>query len=226
MPKGSYLRFMIIQGFGIKLVRLNRDYLELLRVKRNSEQIRQFMEYREEISPEMQEAWFAKVDTEKDGYFIILENEKAIGMINGSDIDWQKRETRSGGIFIWEEAYWKTDLPLRASLLLTDISLLLGLERTYAKILRDNTVAIRFNAALGYELLPGQETEYNQSYVLHRENYLRKTKKLHELLHKRYPGPIDVLITDPSHPASRNAIENYSHFTAEDKTKLHLRIRP
>lgn len=216
---------MIIQGYGVKLIRLNRDYLELLRVKRNSEKIRQFMEYREEISPEMQEEWFRKIDTEKDAYFIIFENETPVGMINGSEIDWKKKETRSGGIFIWEESYWKTDLPLRASLLLTDISLLLGMERTYAKILRDNPAAIRFNTELGYELLPGQEAEYNQSYVLHRENYLRKTKRLHEALQKLFPGPIQAFITDPEHIASRNAIERYSKLSSEEKKLLHLSIR-
>lgn len=216
---------MIIQGYGVKLIRLNRDYLELLRVKRNSEKIRQFMEYREEISPEMQEEWFRKIDTEKDAYFIIFENEIPVGMINGSEIDWEKKETRSGGIFIWEESHWKTDLPLRASLLLTDISMLLGMERTYAKILRDNTNAIRFNTELGYELMPDQENEYNQSYVLHRENYLRKTKRLHEALQKLFPGPIEAFITDPEHIASRNAIERYSNLTAEEKKQLHLSIR-
>ena len=183
------------------------------------------MEYREEISPEMQEEWFRKIDTEKDAYFIIFENEIPVGMINGSEIDWEKKETRSGGIFIWEESYWKTDLPLRASLLLTDISLLLGMERTYAKILRDNTNAIRFNTELGYELMPDQENEYNQSYVLHRENYLRKTKRLHEALQKLFPGPIEAFITDPGHIASRNAIERYSNLTAEEKKQLHLSIR-
>jgi len=222
--KGTYLRIMIIQGYGVKLIRLNREYLELLRTMRNSESVRQYMEYREEITPEMQEAWFQKIDSEKDAYFIIFHNEKPVGMINGSDIDWDKKETRSGGIFIWEEEFLKSDLPLRASLLLTDVSLLLGMERTYAKILRENESAIRFNTLLGYEILPGQELNQNQEYVLEKANYLRKTKKVREMLLKLFPGPIETLITDRNHVASQNAIRRYAHLGELEKQQLKLMI--
>ena len=217
---------MIIKGYGVQLVRLNREYLELLRIKRNSESVRQYMEYREEITPEMQEVWFQKIDTEQDAYFIIIFEGEAVGVINGSNIDWEKKETRSGGIFIWESHLLKTDLPLRASLLLTDISLLLGMERTYAKVLRENQAAIQFNTALGYVILPGQEANHNQEYVLEKENYLRKTNKIRGVLKKIFPGPIEALITEPEHVASQNAIKRYSTLDIEDKRQLILTIAP
>lgn len=173
---------MIVSGYGVKLIRLKERDIELVRQKRNSDQIRQFMEYREYITPEMQEKWFRKINNIHNNYFVIQNGNKKIGLINGAQINWEKKETGSGGVFIWETEYWDTKVPLASSLLLTDTSVLLGLERTYAKILRDNKKAIAFNKALGYRLIEGEENSYNQRYVLSMKDYVEKRNRLREKL--------------------------------------------
>ncbi len=60
---------MIIKGFAVTLSRLTIDDIELVRQWRNSETVRQFMEFREEITPEMQIKWFKSIDNEINNYY-------------------------------------------------------------------------------------------------------------------------------------------------------------
>ncbi len=62
---------MKLTKYGITLNRLREDDIELLRQWRNSPQINQFMEYRGNITPEMQRDWFRSVDNFDNFYFII-----------------------------------------------------------------------------------------------------------------------------------------------------------
>ena len=175
---------MIVRGYDIELIRLKHADIELVRNWRNSVHISEHMEFREYITAEMQEKWFESIDTISNNYFIISVKGSKIGLINGSQINWNKKETGNGGIFIWEMDYLKTIIPLRASLLLTDMSLIMGLEKTYIKVMKSNLAAINYNLSLGYELLPNQENCDNQQYVLTKDNYFLKTKKIKSALLK------------------------------------------
>ena len=166
---------MIIKGYGIELERLTKADIELVRYWRNSERINRFMEFRGYITPEMQEAWFHSIDTPENNYFIIRYNGEKVGLIHGSQLDWKEYVTRNGGIFIWDESLWNTLVPLSAAFLLTEISFIFGMKKTYAKILRSNTNSIAFNRQLGYVLAEGQETQENQQYVLTPEAFYEKT---------------------------------------------------
>ena len=169
---------MRILGYGIELKRLTLEDIELVRQYRNSEKIKQYMEYRDHISKEQQLNWFNSVNNINNNYFVIISDKKKVGLIYGANIDWNKKETGNGGIFIWDMNYWNSNTPGTSSFLLTDTSILLGLKRTYIKVLKTNTRAISFNKSLGYELLPGQENIYNQKYVLDIERYKEKRDAL------------------------------------------------
>jgi UDP-4-amino-4,6-dideoxy-N-acetyl-beta-L-altrosamine N-acetyltransferase len=208
---------MIVKGYGLELVRLKHEDIELVRNWRNSEHINRYMEYREHITAEMQEKWFISIDNIHNNYFIIIVNGTKIGVINGSQIDWGKMETGNGGIFIWDADYNKTLAPLRASLLLTDLSFILGLKKTYIKVLRDNPYAIIYNLNLGYQLLPDQEENYNQRYVLTKDSYFNKTKNLKHALLKSSSNEIIVIIDDPEHPSSKILTEKYNQLSEENK---------
>jgi UDP-4-amino-4,6-dideoxy-N-acetyl-beta-L-altrosamine N-acetyltransferase len=175
---------MLIEGYGIRLMRLTKEDIELVRQWRNSQLIKQFMEFREEITSKQQTEWFNSINNIYNNYFIIEVKGEKIGLINGSQIDWELKETKSGGIFIWNEMYWETKTPLASALLLTDTSVILGLEKTYAKILNDNKKAIAFNKALGYKLLSNQENRYGQLYVLEMKDYVSKRNQLQQLFFK------------------------------------------
>lgn len=169
---------MRIEAYGIKLVRLTEEYLELVRYWRNNPRIRSFMEYREYITRSMQRKWFGSINNGNNNYFVIFVNSKAIGLISGSEIDWELGVTNNGGIFIWEPAYYETDYPAKAAILLTDISFWLGMKKTYIKILSDNYKSIGFNKLLGYTICEGQEGKYNQSYELSKNRYFDCVEKI------------------------------------------------
>jgi UDP-4-amino-4,6-dideoxy-N-acetyl-beta-L-altrosamine N-acetyltransferase len=169
---------MKLSKYGIILNRLRIDDIELVRHWRNSPQITQFMEYREYITPEMQQQWFESVDNFENFYFIIEYQGKKIGLINSSKIEWDTVSSE-GGIFLWDEDYYETFVPVWASLcLLESTYFVMGAGRSVIKTLRDNERAKKLNLHLGYELMPGQEEEFNQSYILSRDSFIKHSHKL------------------------------------------------
>jgi UDP-4-amino-4,6-dideoxy-N-acetyl-beta-L-altrosamine N-acetyltransferase len=83
-----------LEGYGIVLTRLTAHDLELVRVKRNSEEVRSYMQFRDEITPEMQVKWFSSIDNEHNNYFLIHHGDEKVGMISGAEIDWTTMETQ------------------------------------------------------------------------------------------------------------------------------------
>jgi RimJ/RimL family protein N-acetyltransferase len=169
---------MKLSKYGITLNRLREEDIELIRQWRNSPQINQFMEYRGNITPEMQRDWFRSVNNFDNFYFIIEFEGKKIGMINSSHIEWDTVSSQ-GGIFLWDEQYYETFVPVWASLCLLETTyFVLGAGRSVIKTLKDNERAKKLNVHLGYELMEGQEEVYNQSYLLTAESFKLHAHKL------------------------------------------------
>lgn len=167
-----------IKAFEVVLKRLTHDKIELVRYWRNHPKISRYMEYREEITPEMQEAWFLKINNSNNFYFLITKDDKEIGLINVRDIDYGKGEGEPG-IFIWDDDYINTPVSVMATLALTDFCFEeLKLKRLIAHVLKDNMRAIRFNKAIGYKLTPGQEEIMNQEYLLVPDSYKIKKNRI------------------------------------------------
>lgn len=186
---------MKIIKYGITLIRLCEEDLELVRQWRNSPRIQQTMEYREHISLEMQQEWFRKVNNNSNYYFVIEYEGKKIGLINGKDIDWEKQQLE-GGVFFWDEKYYSTFVPAMASLILTELCFtLFNWKVAYARILKINTQAIQYNLALGYELCEGQEDVGNQLYRLSPERFAKRTAPLRKAIARMSNDP------DGSHKA-------------------------
>ena len=195
---------MILERGNVRLVRLSEEYIELVRYWRNFPAIRDTMEYREYITPEMQKEWFARIDNINNNYFLIgTTNDTFIGLIYGSDIDWENGITNNGGIFIWDSAYLESVEILQAALLLTDTGFYMGMKRNFIRILKDNARSIAFNKSMGYKLLPGQDDVYNQKYELTEEDYYRTTQKIRQ--HFGFNSHIRVFLTSTEH-ASRVAL--------------------
>ena len=169
---------MKLTKYGINLIRLREEDIELVRTWRNSPMINQFMEYRENITPEMQKEWFKSVNNYENFYYIIEFGEKKIGLINSSHIDWDTVSSE-GGIFLWDEQYYETFVPVWASLCLLETSyFILGAGRSAIKTLHDNERAKRLNTHLGYELQAGQEDVYNQVYLMTASSFRLHAPKL------------------------------------------------
>ncbi len=184
--------------YGIVLERLNIADLELVRQWRNSELIRQTMEYREEITPEMQLTWFESINNMHNFYMVITYEGTKIGLINGKNIDWERKEIESG-VFFWDEKYYETFVPAIVSIMITDMLIrLFGWDRIAAHILKTNERAIQYNLSLGYRLSEGQENIENQEYILTAEAFQQRTSKLQKALNRFYPGnELSQFVLDP-----------------------------
>ncbi len=213
---------MIAEAYGIKLLRLTEDYIELVRKHRNSDSVRNTMEYREIITPKMQLEWFHRIDNEKNNYGLICVNGKPIGLISGTEIDWEQMITGNGGIFIWDEDFKETLYPAKAALLMTDWGFFMGMKKNYIRILQNNIRSISFNVSLGYELLPNQENVFNQRYELTAVNYFTSVERIRKAVGAE--GIIHITLDDIAHPASKKMAEVISQLPVEQKVKFKLTI--
>lgn len=213
---------MIAEAYGIKLLRLTEEYIELVRQHRNSDAVRNTMEYREIITPEMQREWFRKIDNERNNYGLIFVNDKPIGLISGTEIDWQQMITGNGGIFIWDENFKETLYPAKAALLMTDWGFYMGMRKNYVRILSSNVKSIAFNLSLGYQILPNQENVLNQRYELTPERYFSSVEKLRKTLSAE--GLINIALDDIAHPSSKKMAEVIQDLPAVQKAKFKLTI--
>jgi UDP-4-amino-4,6-dideoxy-N-acetyl-beta-L-altrosamine N-acetyltransferase len=165
---------MIIRKYGIVLTRLKEVDIELVRQMRNTEEIRKYMHYRDEISSEMQKKWFVSVNNGVNYYYIISHNGKKIGLIHGKNNDFEKGFCE-GGIFIWDKVYIGTIIPSLASVILNDFTFVTfqALSTVYAKVVEGNKSAFEYNKLMGYE--PCQPLNNDKEVIwmkLTAENYL------------------------------------------------------
>lgn len=176
---------MIIEQYGIRLKRLELEDIELVRYWRNQDTIRKNMIYQEPITKEMQLKWFHSIDNKYNYYFLIQFQGKPLGLINSKNISLKNR-AGEGGIFIWEDIDDMPYLSIFASLcLLNTVFFEIGLfNKSYAQVLKTNYKAIQYNESLGYILLPNQDHLNNQYYILTKEDYIIKSKKINKIAQK------------------------------------------
>lgn len=140
---------MIIEKYGIKLIQLTIDKIEMVRKWRNDPKISQFMDYKDYITEEMQLNWFYKINNNFNFYFIIEFEGIDVGLVNIKDIDY-KENIGETGIFIYEDAHLNSDLAFRSILCANDFYFqTLKMNILKGRVLKDNKRAIRFNKSLG-----------------------------------------------------------------------------
>jgi UDP-4-amino-4,6-dideoxy-N-acetyl-beta-L-altrosamine N-acetyltransferase len=202
---------IVLQKYGITLRRIEQSDIELVRQWRNNSEINRFMAYREYISPDMQQRWFESINNPLNYYMMIIVDDKSIGVINTKNVNLEEG-FGEGGIFIWEQEYWKTFIPTLASLMMLEFTFekITGFDFSVIRVLTDNEVAMRYNKALGYVLIPEQTTQ-NPIYVLTRQKYKHKTSKFIRTAEKMMNDlqPIRYFITQsPSNLAILNEMAN------------------
>jgi UDP-4-amino-4,6-dideoxy-N-acetyl-beta-L-altrosamine N-acetyltransferase len=167
--------------FGISLVRITEEHLELVRQQRNNPAIRKYMEFQDEITPEMQLKWFKSIDNINNYYYIIEVNGDKIGLIHNKNVDWQSKNSESG-IFIWDKNYLSSYAPLFASLCFCEIGFYIfqGGD-SIIKVRKDNHRAIEYNKLLGFELYDDTFSDEFNQYILTKESFERKSKKYRQL---------------------------------------------
>ena len=169
---------MIVRKYGLVLRRLQTEDIELVRQKRNSEDIRRVMQFRDEITPEMQLKWFQSINNFNNYYYIVEYEGKKVALINDKNMDWEARTSESG-LFFWDKDYIHTFLPILASLVLLDVGFYyLDWKTSFIHVMRDNFAAIGYAQQIGYELADGQEEVENQLYYLSRESFETKSRNI------------------------------------------------
>jgi len=168
--------------YDITLQRLTEDKIEMVRQWRNDPKISKYMEYRDTITPEMQKAWFLRIDNPQNYYFIIVFEGKEIGLADVKDID-AVGKTGEGGLFIYNDGYQNSEVPFRAVLALNDFCFSsLGLKTMIAHIMRDNPRAIEFNRALGYVQDTAEASLTKLKYILSKEDYFKHRDQIARFL--------------------------------------------
>lgn len=214
---------MIIEGYGIKLRNVEEQDLEMIRVARNSPEIRNNMAYQEYITAEMQLEWFRAINTEYHNYFVILHNEIAIGLISAAEINEHKNITKNGGIFIWDKRYKESEWTLFASILLTELSFATGHETNFIRIRKDNIKALHYNKLLGYEI-QGELDEQLIELKLTRDSFLSKTKRIRETLHRKFGRVIKVAFQSAIRPADRVWLQLLQQLPNAQKERFDITI--
>ena len=163
---------LILEQYGVRLVRIQEKDIELVRNWRNQSDIANYMEYRNYITPEAQKNWFRSVNNKNNYYFIIEFEGKQVGLINAKNFN-ADLGFGEGGIFISDKEYINSFAAVFATLCLLNFMFLkLNVSKiSRIRVLRNNESAIHYNKLLGYKLMPGQEEVENQMYELHVDDY-------------------------------------------------------
>jgi RimJ/RimL family protein N-acetyltransferase len=134
------------------------------------------MFYQKIITPEEQVTWFNNLNKTHDFYFIIEVKGKKVGLIHGT-IHSYKKKSAEGGIFIWDDSYLNSHVPVCASICMADLTfLIMGLEKTLAQVRSDNKTAINYNKSLGYKEV--KEENGRIDMVLFKDDFLSENNKI------------------------------------------------
>lgn len=170
---------MIVEQYGLRYIRVREEDIEVLRYWRNQEFIRNTMQFKGYITPEMQKVWFQKINNKYNYYFIIEHKNQKIGLINCKDT-MPNTKIAEGGIFIWDKTYWGTMMPAFASLTILQavFDVFKSGDTSVITIAKNNEIALNFNKKLGYEISKDESGEEYFKLYLTKEKYNTHCEKL------------------------------------------------
>lgn len=174
--------------FGITFKPLSEANLEMVRIWRNSDDVRVYMQYQEIISKENQLKWFQELDKSKNFYFVAYENGFPFGLYNVKDVDFEKK-TCEPGVFLKSKEFWEGGLAMRGSLAIGDfIFKKLNLEALIIHVLKNNEKVLAYNKKMGYQILNEDSESISYELTLKRDEFYENkiTSKILKYLEKYY----------------------------------------
>lgn len=139
-------------SLGITFKKLSEDYIELVRIWRNSDDVRPYMQYQGIITSEEQKLWFKNLDKSTNYYFIAFKDDIPFGVFNIKDIDFDKYYGEAG-IFLKDRSFWESDLTIRATIILLKFAFdNLKLKYLISHVLKDNKKTLAYNKQLGFQI--------------------------------------------------------------------------
>jgi RimJ/RimL family protein N-acetyltransferase len=146
---------LVLERFHLVLSRLGHDDIEVVRQGRNAEHVRRMHRHQAEITPEQQQAWFARIDNEWHYYFVIHHKGRKVGVVYVADFT-PGMATSNCGVFVWDTEALGSRVPLMAILTVLDFFFAdLQGGGTSSVVLRTNTAALRMNEFFGFRFDDG-----------------------------------------------------------------------
>tara|TARA_R110000868_G_scaffold45840_2_gene151801 strand:+ start:90 stop:611 length:522 start_codon:yes stop_codon:yes gene_type:complete len=171
----------MIEKFGISLEPLSLETAMLVREWRNSPKVNRFMDFKGEITEREQEKWFESVGVSNNIYLTIRKGSTFIGLIH-LDRFTENKKSAYAGLFIGDEEFEGTGIAFKASVALLEYAFEeLKLEEIFAKVHKENAVAIDYNKNLGFNY-DGEESESFKRLKVDSSNFYAKREYLVELL--------------------------------------------
>ena len=168
-------------NYGIQLIPLDMESAMLVRNWRNKEEVKSYMDFKGNITEELQKKWFKEINEKGDYYFIIEKDKTKIGLIHLNRFNVNKT-TAYAGLFIGESKFLGTGVTLAASILLLDFAFNdLKLEKVFAKVHPNNKSAIQYNESLGFQRF-SIENKFFLKLSLKKKVYQKKRKILSQFL--------------------------------------------
>jgi hypothetical protein len=111
---------------------------------------------------------------------MVCPTDQPVGLISLSSIDYEHNKAFAG-LFIYDDNYLGTDVPVRSSLCLLDVFFAhTAIDTLYAKVRDSNIVADQYNTSLGFERIKKIELGQGYEYGLEKENYFKKANTLRQ----------------------------------------------
>jgi RimJ/RimL family protein N-acetyltransferase len=186
LPSKTIILHWIGSSNPFESFRLQHRHIQMLREWRNSEFVSSQMDYREPISEEQQEQWFASLNPQTHHFFIHRYRGEWVGMTH---LNLFKTDTQEGEFKIWGEnggflqsKRWKgTGIAIIMAIHTLDYAFNLckvGFLRI--KVHRENQEAIQLNMTLGYNKVGALNADFDR-YELQAHEYWKRADKLKQL---------------------------------------------
>jgi len=178
---------MRLLRYGVTLETLKSEHLEMVRLWRNQDYVRNNMQFKELLTRTDQQQWFNSMNQEANLFWVISFKDYPIGLIHIKDVDLDNLSGEAG-VFIGEPSYLEMPQPMLAILFMMELAFYaLGLKQLKAKIKSGNHHAISFNQKLGYKLVPGQQEGF-QYYEASDADFQSVTKRIRSQSAHMYGG--------------------------------------
>jgi len=164
-----------------KLRIIKNEDIQLLRYWKNLDHIRYKMIENNLIGIKDQRKWFANIDENYTKYFIYSLNDKDVGNVKISNIDYKKKLFEAG-IFCGDKSFLNHWINIWACIEIYDYAFNeLKLKKAHAIIKNENTGVLRLNKSLGYIYKKNLNNDL-QYLTLDKNNYLEASVKIKKYL--------------------------------------------
>ena len=155
---------------------LDERTLDKVRVWRNSDSVRNNMDYQKLISPEQHEEWFMGIQNIHNIYFVAYFKNEAFALLNFKNICWDAMTTEAG-TFVGEPHFLCSEIPAVSVILLKYFAFqALGMKKIRSKTLKSNSVVHKYSISLGYEII--REDDSRVWWEINKETFFKKNNKL------------------------------------------------